>query len=163
MKDSDNLFAECLFYQLAANAGHRPATAKQSAVIVKNLIKQTGLDPAAYRIADGSGLSLYNYISPEVLVRLLRHAHRNENMYRHLLPSLPIAGWDGTLKNRMDQTAAFANVRAKTGTLTGIISLAGYCTTADNRPLCFAIINQGVMSARQARNFQDRLCIALCK
>ena len=163
MKDSDNLFAECLFYQLAAEAGHHPATAKHSAAIIKQLIGDTGLDASNYRIADGSGLSLYNYISPELLVRLLRHAYRKQDIYRHLQPALPIAGWDGTLKNRMDKTAAFANVRAKTGTVTGIISLAGYCTTADKRPLCFAIINQGVMSSRAARAFQDKLCIALCE
>ena len=163
MKDSDNLFAECLFYQLASSGGHRPATAKQSAALVKEEIERVGLNPANYRVADGSGLSLYNYVSAELLVRLLRHAYKNEAVFRHLLPSLPIAGWDGTLKNRMDQTAAFGNVKAKTGTLTGIISLAGYCTTANDHQLCFAIINQGVLSASQARRLQDRICIELCR
>ena len=82
--------------------------------------------------------------------------------YTHLLPSLPIAGIDGTLSKRMRKTSAEGNVRAKTGTLTGVISLAGYCTAANGHQLCFSIINQGVLHANNARTFQDRICTALC-
>jgi D-alanyl-D-alanine carboxypeptidase/D-alanyl-D-alanine-endopeptidase (penicillin-binding protein 4) len=74
------------------------------------------------------------------------------------MESLPIAGVDGTLKDRMRGTKAQGNVRAKTGTLTGISSLAGYCTTAQGHQLCFAIINQGVMRAATGKAFQDRVC-----
>ena len=54
------------------------------------------------------------------------------------------------------------NVKAKTGTLTGVISLAGYCTASNGHQLCFAILNQGVMRASDARHFQDRVCEVLC-
>ena len=63
----------------------------------------------------------------------------------------------------MKKTAAMGNVRAKTGTLTGISSLAGYCTTADGRPLCFAIINQGIMRNADGKAFQNRVCQVLCE
>jgi len=162
MKESDNYYAECLYYQLAASFGQRPANASHARSFEKQLVNQLGLNNDQFRFADGSGLSLYNYVSPELLTKLLRYARHTPVIYHHLLPSLPIAGQDGTLKKRMKKTSAEGNVRAKTGTLTGIISLAGYLTAANGHELCFTIINQGVMSARAARNFQDKICGILC-
>ena len=78
------------------------------------------------------------------------------------MPALPIAGVDGTLKKRMKGSFTRDNVKAKTGTLTGISSLAGYCQAANGHMLCFAIINQGVMHGRNGRAFQDRVCTILC-
>lgn len=162
MKQSDNFYAEAMFYQLAAHQGHRPARAKDAAAIVKRLISKVGLGHRPYRIADGSGLSLYNYLSADLEVRLLRYAYRNSTVYLHLLPSLPVAGSDGTLRNRMRGSFAADNVKAKTGTLEGVSALAGYCTAANGHRLCFSIINQGIMHASNARRFQDRVCNALC-
>ena len=162
MKQSDNFYAEAMFYQLAAHQGHRPARAKDAAAIVKRLISKVGLGHRPYRIAAGSGLSLYNYLSADLEVRLLRYAYRNSTVYLHLLPSLPVAGSDGTLRNRMRGSFAADNVKAKTGTLEGVSALAGYCTAANDHRLCFSIINQGVMHTSNARRFQDRVCNALC-
>ena len=163
MKDSDNLYAESMFYQLAATQGARPATAKQARAVISKLIdNKLGLNSSDYIFADGSGLSLYNYLSPELEVRLLRYAWRNANIIAHLLPSLPIAGHDGTLSKRMKGTAADNNVRAKTGTLKGVVTLAGYCTAPNGHTLCFSIMNQGVLTSSRARDFQDKLCIVLC-
>lgn len=163
MKDSDNLSAEAMFYQLAADGGNHPAEASHARTAIRRTIGKTGLDGREYKIADGSGLSLYNYVSAELEVLLLRYAYLNTDIYMHLLPALPVAGEDGTLKSRMRGTPAESNVRAKTGTLTGISSLAGYCTAANGHQLCFAIINQGVMHGRSGRAFQDRVCSVLCE
>lgn len=163
MKDSDNLFAESMFYQLAAMSGGRPARSSHARKAIRRLIGKAGLNGSDYKIADGSGLSLYNYVTAELEVQLLRYAYRYTNIYLHLLPSLPVAGEDGTLKGRMRGTLAEGNVKAKTGTLTGISSLAGYCTAANGHTLCFAIINQGVMHGSSGRAFQDRVCSALCR
>jgi D-alanyl-D-alanine carboxypeptidase/D-alanyl-D-alanine-endopeptidase (penicillin-binding protein 4) len=163
MKDSDNYYAECLYYQLAASFGQRPARAAHARSFEKQLVSHLGLDTDQFRFADGSGLSLYNYVSAELLTLLLRHAWHTPHVYSHLLPSLPIAGQDGTLKKRMKKTAAEGNVRAKTGTLTGVISLAGYLTAANGHELCFAIMNQSMMSGRAARAFQDKVCVMLCE
>ena len=162
MKDSDNLYAESLYYQIAAQRNH-PGKALYAQRQEKALIERTGLNSSRYKLADGSGLSLYNYISAECLLRLLRYAYQHKPIYKHLLPSLPIAGEDGTLKKRMINTHAEGNVQAKTGTLTGIISLAGYCSASNGHRLCFAIINQGALSAKAARNFQDKICDILCE
>ena len=162
MKDSDNFYAESMFYQTAASTGHRPAKAIDARNVTKKLINRLGLDANAYRIADGSGLSLYNYVTAELLVRLLRHAWRTPSISKALIASLPVAGVDGTLKSRMLKTPAQGNVRAKTGTLTGISSLAGYCTTPNGHELAFAIINQGILDKTTGKAFQDRVCRVLC-
>jgi len=163
MKESDNLYAEALFYQLAAAAGSRPASAKHARGLIKNLIKKTGLTPGDYKIADGCGLSLYNYTSAELLCRLMRYAWRSDNLYLHLLPSLPIAGEDGTLRKRMKGTVAEGNVRAKTGTVTAISTLAGYCRASNGHQLCFAILNQGLLQESNGRAFQDKVCTVICQ
>ena len=94
---------------------------------------------------------------------MLRYAYNNDDIYRHLLPSLPIAGEDGTLRKRMRGSAAQGNVRAKTGTVEGVSTLSGYLTTATGNLLCFSIMNQGIRHTSTGRNFQDRVCKALCK
>lgn len=163
MKKSNNSMAESLFYQLAAQKGKSRAGRKQAVAHYNTLIRHIGLDPTHYQIADGSGLSLYNYLSPELLGRMLRYAYNDDDIYRHLLPSLPIAGEDGTLRKRMRGSAAQGNVRAKTGTVEGVSTLSGYLTTATGNLLCFSIMNQGIRHTSTGRNFQDRVCKALCK
>lgn len=163
MKDSDNLYAESMFYQTAASSGRQPARALDGARLERALLERAGLQSSVYRIADGSGLSLYNYLSAELEVAILRYAFKRKAIYDHLLPALPIAAEDGTLKKRMKDTPAAGNVRAKTGTLTGVASLAGYCTASNGHRLCFAIINQGVQRAADARDYQDKICNILCE
>lgn len=163
LKESDNLYAESMFYQIGAASGSQPATAHSARSVMNRLIKKVGLDPKRYNIADGSGLSLYNYVTAELEVRLLRYAFKNNNIYLHLHPSLPQAGTDGTLRKRMTSPFTQGNVYAKTGTLSGISSLAGYCTAANGHRLAFAIINQGLLHGRNGRSFQDRVCTILCQ
>ena len=163
MKESNNLYAESVFYQLAIKTGHRPATAKDARKQLRDAMLRAGLLPQQYRVADGSGLSLYNYLSAEALTMMLRYAWFDERIYTHLLPSLPIAGEDGTLKHRMIGTPAEKNVQAKTGTVAGVTSLAGYLTSREGHRLCFAIINQGVMRAADGRQMQDKMCAILCE
>lgn len=163
MTRSDNLFAESVYYQLAASTGKRPASARDARAEERKLVRKLGLNPSNYKFADGSGLSLYNYVSAELIVRVLRYAYDNKNIYDYLLPSLPIAGVDGTLKDRLHGDDTRYNVRAKTGTLTGITSLAGYLTADNGHHICFVIINQGLLSSRKGRQFQDKVCQALCK
>lgn len=162
MKNSDNLYAESMFYQLAASTGASPAKASHGRQMILKTLQKAGVT-GQYKIADGSGLSLYNYVTPELLAKLLIYAYRKSGIIRYLYVSLPIAGEDGTLKKRMKDSPAHLNVRAKTGTVTGVSSLAGYALAANNHMLVFSIINQGIMKADGGRNFQDKVCKALCK
>ena len=163
MKESDNSVAESLFYQLAAKSDKRWAGRKQAVPYIKEVVKSLGLNPRDYLFADGSGLSLYNYTSAELLGKLLIFAYDHPEVYRHLLPSLPVAGEDGTLERRMRGSATRGNVKAKTGTVEGVSTLAGYCTNANGHTLCFAILNQGVKRTADGRDFQDKVCNLLCE
>ena len=162
MKNSDNLYAEAVFYQIAAGEG-KPGTAKKAATAMKRLVSRLGLPSERYSFADGSGLSPYDYVTPELLVRLLRYAAEQRGIYSHLYENLPIAGVDGTLKSRMKGTRAEGNVHAKTGTVTGVSSLAGYLTASNGHKIVFAIINQGVAKSSDGREFQNKVCEVLCR
>lgn len=161
MKQSDNLYAEALFYQLAAHSGKAYADRKQAVAYIKELARHQGLTPADFSFADGSGLSLYNYASPRLLTSFLRYAYTHEGIFLHLQPSLPLAGVDGTLRKRMTSGPAYANVSAKTGTLEGVSTLSGYCTAPNGHTLCFAIMNQGILRQSVAHRFQDKVCEAM--
>ena len=163
MKESDNLYAESMFFQIAATVGKRPATAAHARQVIKSTVTKAGVTGIPYRIADGSGLSLYNYVTPELMVRLLRYAYLKRDIMAALYPALPVAGVDGTLKKRMKGGPAQGNVHAKTGTLSGVSSLAGYCRAANQHLLAFCIINQGIMKNAEGRDFQDKVCEALCR
>ena len=166
MKESDNLSAEALLCRLGAQAtGKKQVSAKDGIDEIHRLIKDLGHDPDNYKIADGCGLSNYDYLSPALLVDFLKFAYSRTDIFRKLYKALPVAGIDGTLKNRMKKGSAFKNVHAKTGSYTAINTLAGYLKMANGHQVAFAIMNQNVLSAAKARNFQNKVCEILvnCK
>ena len=164
MKESDNFFAESMFYNLAASAKKKHASAKDAIGQIKELAKRIGYSDSQYRIADGSGLSLYNYLTPMFEVDFLCYAFSKKDIIDYLYPALPIAGVDGTLKKRMkDCIYTKGNVHAKTGSVSGVSSLAGYCNAPNGHVLAFSIINQGMLRSRNARIFQDKVCTVLCE
>ena len=163
LKESDNLYAESMFYQVAAGQHATPVKAADGEKAVKQLIQRMGYNPAPYSIADGSGLSPYDFLTPEIVVAFLRYAYEHPSIYPYFYQSLPIAGRDGTLQNRMKKGREYGNVHAKTGTVTGVSTLAGYCRAANGHELCFAIFCQGAQKASDARAFQDKVCAALCR
>lgn len=165
LKKSDNLAAEALFYHLArGESGNTPAgwTDGQRAVY-RFMREQLGRNPDSCRVVDGSGVSLYNYISPDLLLCYLKYAYAHPEVFRSLYDALPIAGTDGTLAARMKRGRAFGNVRAKTGTVTGVSSLAGYVHTRRGELLAFVIINQNVLQGSRARAFQNAVCELLAR
>ena len=163
MKESDNIYAESLFYQLAAHSGKPKAGRKQAALLIGELMEQAGIKTDASCVADGSGLSLYNYTTPYILASMLQMAHSRPEVYQTLLPSLPIAGVDGTLEKRMTEGPAHRRVWAKTGSVSGVSSLSGYAQAANGHLLAFSIINQGVVRTSHGRKFQDKICEIMCR
>ena len=166
MKKSNNQFAEAMFYLLGYNNGKvgHPTTADDCAAqIMKVMRKAECRDVEETTIADGSGLSLYNYVTPENIVMLLRYTYKNKNIYDPLYEALPIAGVDGTLKGRMTSGKAHKNVHAKTGTVNGVSTLSGYVRASNGNMLAFSIMNNGVPSSSVGRNYQDRVCQELAK
>ncbi|MBP5258288.1 MAG: D-alanyl-D-alanine carboxypeptidase/D-alanyl-D-alanine-endopeptidase [Prevotella sp.] len=162
MKNSDNLYAEAVFYHLAKTVSHGAVSAKQAREAIRQLVERLGLSYEDYTFTDGSGLSHYNMVTAELEVEYLKYAYRHKKIYEKLYKHMPIAGVDGTLKKRMQNGPAYANVVAKTGTIRGVSSLAGYFKAPNGHIICFSILNQGIVNASDGRAFQDRLLQMLC-
>lgn len=165
MKESDNLGAEALLCKLAVHykKGKRVSW-NDGLEVIREQIKLLGHDPENYKLADGSGLSSYNYVSPALLVDLLRYCYGNTELFQRLYKSLPIGGVDGTLEHRMRKgTKAYMNVHAKTGTITGISTLSGYLKSANGHNIAFAIMNQNGLSGAKSRELQNLICEMLCE
>lgn len=160
MKESDNLNAEALLCRLGAQAtGKKHISDEDGFSVIRKQIKALGEDPDYYKLADGCGLSNYNYISPNLLIAFLKFAYSRTDVFQKLYKALPIGGVDGTLKYRMKRgTPSYKNVHAKTGSFTAINCLAGYLRTTNGHEIAFAIMNQNVLSGAKARAFQDAVC-----
>ncbi len=161
LKESDNLNAEALLYRLGKQAtGRRYISADDGLDAVNDLIEQLDLDPDDYNLADGCGLSHYDYVTPELLVAFLRYAYGRTDVFQSLYKALPVSGIDGTLEHRMGyRTPGFRRVHAKTGTYTGVSCLAGYLQAKNGHWVAFAIMNQNTLSGRKARRLQDAVCL----
>ena len=160
--ESNNLCAESMAYHLGKKDGTGPTSmAKGCGVVAKFLEEVMGAEDIA--VADGSGLSLYNYVTAELLVRILRYGYKKEGMKEVLYDRLPVSGMSGTLKNRMKNSVACGNVHAKTGTVKAVCTLAGYATASNGHVYAFVLLNTGMQSSRAARLWQDKVCELLCR
>nr|MDP8943722.1 D-alanyl-D-alanine carboxypeptidase [Actinomycetota bacterium] len=110
--------------------------------------------------ADGSGLSRANRASPAGVARLLERLREQGATFSALWRSLPVAGRDGTLRDRMRSGPARGRCRAKTGTLPSVSSLSGFCTSRAGHTIVFSFLMNGV-SPVGARRLQDRMAHAL--
>ena len=163
LKNSDNLYAEALFYQLAHHSAGDNATYKDGVKVITGVLRSAGANLTKCKIHDGCGLSPYDFLSPATLVSMLRYAYGKKDIYDKLLPALPISGKDGTLERRMTRIPAKQKVFAKTGTVTGVSSLSGYVTASNGHILAFAIINNGLLKASIGHSIQDRICAELSR
>lgn len=161
---SDNDIAEHLARQVALKAG-KPASFKGGEDAVTAALKKLKLPVGGARFADGSGIDRADKVSAELLTQLLVLASSpKETELRPLLTGLPVAGFNGTLKNRYDGAGAKAGtglVRAKTGTLTGVNSLAGTVVDADGRLLAFAFMTNGTKDRGGAQAALDAMAAAV--
>jgi D-alanyl-D-alanine carboxypeptidase/D-alanyl-D-alanine-endopeptidase (penicillin-binding protein 4) len=161
-KISDNLSAENILKIMGAATAGAPGTAKNGIFAIKKYLPTVGIDTTRISIADGSGVSRYNLLSADQLVRLLAGVYRQPRIFQMFYNSLPVAGVDGTLAGRMDNTAAASNLRAKTGTLNGVSCLSGYVQTRDAELLAFSVMMQNFLFSPEAcRQAQDSIGILL--
>ncbi len=163
LMESNNLCAEALTYHLGALFGERPVHQKMGPEIIKAFLDYTIKAETEYNIADGSGLSLYNYLSAEMLIKVLRHAYHNSDIFDVIYKSLPVSGVSGTMKHRTKNSSAYKKIHAKTGTVKGVCTLAGYVQATNGHTLAFVIFNQNSMNSHAVRMWQDKVCTLLCK
>jgi D-alanyl-D-alanine carboxypeptidase/D-alanyl-D-alanine-endopeptidase (penicillin-binding protein 4) len=140
-KDSDNFFAEVLLKGLGRDLYDEGST-DAGLQASRDVLAQIGAEPEAFRLADGSGLSYDNRLTAGDIVRLLVAMYRRDD-WEAYRGSLARAAVDGTLADRMQDTAAAGNASAKTGSLADAAALSGYVTSADGHLLAFAIVTNG--------------------
>jgi len=157
-KISDNLSAELTLKTIAAEVSGIQGSADKGISLIYQFLDELGLDSTTYRLADGSGVSRYNIITPDLIIELLKSMNEDFRIQAEYKTSLPIAGVDGTLKSRMKETSAENKLRAKTGTLNGVSALSGYTNSAEGEPIAFSIIMEHfVVPTSKIRNVQDRI------
>jgi D-alanyl-D-alanine carboxypeptidase/D-alanyl-D-alanine-endopeptidase (penicillin-binding protein 4) len=142
--ESDNVIAESLARQVAL-ARNQPATFAGAATAMRALLGEMGLHVDGVVLGDGSGLSRLNRVTPALLTdALLLAAKADHPELRVLFPGLPVGGYSGTLRDRYRKpgggAAAAGQIRAKTGSLSGISAIVGIVVDADGRTLVFAVI-----------------------
>jgi D-alanyl-D-alanine carboxypeptidase/D-alanyl-D-alanine-endopeptidase (penicillin-binding protein 4) len=156
-RPSDNYMAETLLKDLGADFGSGGTTAAGAAVARSEAAKY-GAYPT---MVDGSGLSRQNRTTPHDVVRLLAGLDGTD-FADPMRISLSVAGKSGTLSDRMRHSSAKGRCRAKTGTLSGVSNLAGYCTSRSGARLAFAFLMSGV-SVYTAHPIQDRMAAVLAR
>ncbi|KNB52086.1 D-alanyl-D-alanine carboxypeptidase [Streptomyces caatingaensis] len=158
LTNSDNDIAEALARQTALADG-RPAGFDGAARAVAARLARLGLPADGVRIADGSGLDRSDRVSADLLARLLSLASSaRAPELRPVVTGLPVAGFSGTLRGRYaDAAEGRGLVRAKTGTLTGVNTLAGTVVAAGGRLLAFAFMADGTADPEAAQRALDRL------
>lgn len=154
-KLSDNYVAEAVLKTLGAEARAAagtpgPATWADGIAAVAAYLAKIGLPAGSYRADNGSGLFASSEVSAKQLVTLLAAAHADYRIGPDLLASLPIGGGDGTLGRRFHGTPAKGRVRAKTGTLDKVITLAGYVAVDSKQPLAFAVLINEVPAGQRS-------------
>ena len=139
MKPSQNQIAEILLKTIGLERGGM-GTADSARKIVGQQLLLWGVQPDGFAIRDGSGLSRHDLVSPETLVKVLDRIQQ-DTAFAVFYNAMPIAGVDGTLKDRMKGTPAEGNVHAKTGSIAESRALSGYVTSADGERLIFSILS----------------------
>ncbi len=174
MKFSNNFVAEMLTKGLAAHSlanrgpngralasGKRAsgASLEQGMQALKDYVLSAGIGADQFNLVNPSGLSRQNQFRPVDLVQLLNHLRDQPSYFPELLSSFPIAGVDGTLQSRFNNSStAKGRIRAKTGLLNGVVGLAGYAPTNDGELLSFAFVYNGpAKHTHRAREILDDL------
>ena len=139
-KHSNNFMAEQILKTLGAEALGPPGTWPKGVSAVEEFLAGVGIPRGTYLMRNGSGLNDANRFSARQAVRLLQDMWRRFPLAPEYVSALPVAGRDGTIRWRMEGTAASGHLRAKTGTLQGVTSLCGYVEGAGGERLAFAVL-----------------------
>jgi D-alanyl-D-alanine carboxypeptidase/D-alanyl-D-alanine-endopeptidase (penicillin-binding protein 4) len=166
-QNSNNLYAEALLRSLIPS-NQQSTTKNQHSLemglaAVKQSLTELGVDPQSYVLADGSGLSRHNLVSPDAIAQTLQAMAKTPvaDVYR---ASLPVAGVSGTLKTRFLNTPAQGIFQGKTGTMSGVVALSGYLNSPTYQPLVVSIlVNQSEQPASTIRQAMDEIVVLLTR
>lgn len=155
-KFSNNFVAEMLTKNVAA-LFEKPATLKTGVKKINEHLKSQGFTEKDFVIVNPSGLTRENRMTAQAMCKLLIIREKDFTSMPEFINSLPIAGVDGTLKRRMKNGRSYRQIRAKTGLLTGVVSLAGYASEDNGPASAFAFIYNGPGEGSRAREVMDQI------
>ena len=175
MEESQNLYAEQILRTLGAERpvaalmqgdpdDPDPGSGAMGVEAALRTFEAAGVDTSRIRLADGSGMSRYDMVTPTMTAALLLYMrqHPDPDVADAFTSALAVGGRTGTLEYRFRDGPAEARVRAKTGTLSGVSALSGYVTTAGGQPLVFVIMaNHYSADTGDARDAMDRIVQAI--
>ena len=159
-KVSQNLHAELMLRLLGREKG-TAGTVESGLEVERGFLTQAGIGRDEYALYDGSGMSRLNLATPAAVVKLLQYADK-QPWGPSFAGTLPVAGTDGSLIDRLKGTAGDGRVRGKTGTLTHVTALAGYATTVGGERVAFTVFcNNHTLQTKRAQELIDRIVLAL--
>jgi D-alanyl-D-alanine carboxypeptidase/D-alanyl-D-alanine-endopeptidase (penicillin-binding protein 4) len=162
-KHSDNFLAEGLFKTIGAEASHNQGNAFYATQAILDFIEDNGIFSTGTVVVDGSGISRFDQITPGAIVGLLEVMYFDIKNYNDFYNSLSIAGVDGTLRHRMKGSLAENNFHGKTGSLNGVVSIAGYLKTISNEDIIVSLIFEFQEGGRDYyRSIENDIIKALC-
>jgi D-alanyl-D-alanine carboxypeptidase/D-alanyl-D-alanine-endopeptidase (penicillin-binding protein 4) len=158
MKESQNLYAECLLRLLGARTSGVGSIETGLAALGKFMMK-TGTPEDRLKIRDASGMSRKDLVTPESIVRVLVYMDHHSQREK-FLETFPVGGRDGTLKTRFQGTPAAGRILAKTGSMESVSTLSGYAQTIHGAHLAFSLmVNNETGSQQEVREVLDQLCL----
>lgn len=162
-KFSNNYVAEMLTKNLGTLKKQKAVTLADGMSVINEHMQSLKIPKDQMELSSPSGLTRENKMSAFALWKVLQHLRNDFRVQPEFLTSLPIAGIDGTLKKRMKGSNAERWVRAKTGYINNVVSLAGYAGLEDGRVITFTFIYNGSTDEAKVRQFFDNLLISLIK
>ena len=170
-KPSQNLYADMVLKTLGAELpvdddDLKPGSSAMGVEVAMKTFSRAGIDTSRIQLVDGSGLSSMNLVTPEMTTLLLAYMwnHPSLSVREAFYNSLPIAGTEGTLRNRLKSGPARDNLRAKTGSLSNVSTLSGYLRTENGTPLAFSLMsNHYTTRTSEVRDAQDAVVNLLAR
>ncbi len=159
-KFSNNFVAEMLAKSAAAKISV-PGNISRAMEMSRDYMKKLGIKESDFELQNPSGLTRDNRLTAFGLWKVLSDLEKRFQIQPELMTSLPIGGVDGTLKKRFKESAGLRQVRAKTGSLTGVVSMAGYLSGPEGHPIPFVMMYNGSDDESAVRVLFDKLCLAV--
>lgn len=160
-KHSNNLSAEQILKTIGAEMFGLPGTTEKGLLAVQKYLVHMGVPLGSFDLADGSGLSRLNRITPRAIVALLEGVYHDFRILPEFLSSLAVVGVDGTVRKRLRRSSAARRIRAKTGLLAGVHALSGYAAADNGETLAFSILSN--MNGCRPKRLMDRISLSMTK
>jgi len=159
MKVSQNLYAETLLKAIGAATSDMPGSTEGGLAAARGVFAAWQIQPGTYVQVDGSGLSRYDFVTPETLITILERLYKDPRHRDAFTATLPVAGKDGTISTRLRATRAEANATAKTGSIANVRALSGYVRTRDGETLAFSMLANNFTIAPATVNWMADLAV----